>query len=74
MVPVLRLLLLGVCQVVNVFGDRSWFGAIKVAPLAGGLHGVLEAGLEDGPVCAFRIKMRDVGRQLFNVWSGGCSG
>ena len=42
-----------------------------MAPLAGSLHGVLEVGLEDGPVHAFGIEVRDVSRQLFNVQDVG---
>ena len=38
------------------------FGLVhKVAPLLSDLHCILEAHLEDGPVCTIGLKMRNVG-------------
>ena len=50
MFPLLSRLNLNVCDIFDIFRPQFLSTAIKVAPLASNLHGVLEVHHEDGPV------------------------
>jgi len=69
--PSLNRLRLLVSRIAWVLQDRASGGAIEITPMAGGDHGFQEVKCEHSPLCAFNIKVRDIGAELFDVERSG---
>ena len=71
MLPLLDLLLFVVSGLVGDLGRGAGRGAVKMGPAPSGSHGLTEASGENGPVRTIRLKLGNVGRELFDGGRGG---
>ena len=71
MLPLLNLLLFVISGLVGDLGRGAGRGAIKMGLAPSGSHGLTEVSGENGPVRAIRLKLGNVGRELFDGGRGG---
>ena len=71
MLPLLDLLLFVISGLVGNLERGAGRGAIEMGPALSGSHGLTEASSENGPVRAIRLKLGNVGRELFDGGRGG---